>query len=837
MCARGTLTTGAESPDAVLFKKPADDDLVTEYFVAQDPPQPNMTRECLWQKVWRCAFVALVVTLWVAAGAWVTGGRAAAATGTAGMINVRSATYGARGNGVADDYRAIQSALDTACKESRDGIVQPQVFLPPGTYKISRPLVLHCTGIQFAGSGELSTKIVSGFGNGPVMVLVPGKYPRMTTVPGLFGRGRAFWFPKRSSDGYALDLRAAPTMDLNGLRALTVEFTIRFARFGFDAVIGSGDYSGRNRAVEIFFINDGAMGAYLTTNGKRHHLQAYGLHLRKGINYHVALVYDGKMVGLYLNGRRIASQAARGPITQKVDEGMALGGTPKGPFAMGLIRGVAGGFAVGSIRISDIARYSSNFAPPRHEFSNDAHTLLLLNAGSDPLFSVAHSRDGDVWLPRMDFTYGVMSFAHVHDMQLVGGGILAIQNDFCSLDRILVQGARIGLQFFNNSYRSVVTRVKVIGGSNSWIGFLEDVNSSPVDLTDAHFDGAQIGLYSAGSGIYERLFVSPDTHTVYPIELASQDAETNFTLIQPTVDFEPVGHSPMRAAMRFLRVSKAVIVSGAIEGYNGVPLLEVDGGDSITFIGTELNSGEANRPKPGELIRILSPPMWPLVLFNPQIRSGPGVPLSRTPSAVSVVGGAGGREVMVGGELKLERLARPGAPVVYAKGKGRSYTYFLVGHDLAGGTTRPSPGTTVEGSPAPDNRVCAKPQPGVYYFDVLRGDTSHKVGTIAPFQYPYSGAGYDYCFTDKVSSPAKYTPPVRNTTGELKVAGIVNGCSGVVRLSNGVATVRDPCIDGSRPTACTDNSAEGAFACSAAASSGKVVLHGVGSHRVSWFQM
>lgn len=792
---------------------------------------------CLRSGPHEAAFIALVAVLAFATGAWSVVGRADAATGPASIINVKSAPYRAIGNGVADDYRAIQSALNRACATSPDGTGQPQVFLPPGAYRISRPLLLRCTGIQFAGSGELSTKLLSGFGGGPLMVLVPRKYPRMTTVPGLFGHGRAFWFPHRSIDGYALDLRAAPTMELNGLRALTVEFTIRFAKFGFDAVIGSSDYSGKNRALEICFITDDAMEAYLTSGGKRHHLQAYGLHLHKGVNYHVALVYDGKIIRLYLNGRQVASQAAQGPVTQKVDEGMALGGTPKGPFAMGLIRGVVGGFAVDSVRISDVARYGSNFTPPRHEFRNDAHTLLLLNAGSDPMFTVAQSRSGDVWLPCMNFTYGVMSFAHVHDMQLEGGGILAIQNDFCSLDRILVKDARIGLQFFNNSYRSVVTRVKVIGGNNSWIGFLEDVNSSPVDLTDAHFDGALIGLYSAGGGIYERLFMSPDIRTIYPIELASQDSETNFTLIQPVVDFEPVGHSPMRAAMRLLKVSKAVVMSGVIEGYNGVPLLEVDGGDNITFVGTELNSGEPNRPKPRELIRILSRPTAPIVLLNPQIRSAAGVPLSNIPSAVSVVGGAGGRQVMSGGELNLERLARPQAPVVDAKGKGTSYTYFLVAHDLAGGTTRPSPGTTVNGGARPDNRVCAKPQSGVYYFDVLRGDTSHKVGTIAPFQYPYSGAGYDYCFTDKVASPSKYIPSASNTTGELKVPGIVNDCSGVVRLSGGVATVQNPCIVGSRPTACTDNSAHGAFACSAAASAGKVVLHGVGSHQVSWFQM
>jgi hypothetical protein len=52
-----------------------------------------------------------------------------------GHINVRN--LGAVGNGVADDWAAIQKALDSAAKTS--GIV----YVPPGKYRISKPLMIY----------------------------------------------------------------------------------------------------------------------------------------------------------------------------------------------------------------------------------------------------------------------------------------------------------------------------------------------------------------------------------------------------------------------------------------------------------------------------------------------------------------------------------------------------------------------------------------------------------------------------------------------------------------------------------------------------------------------
>lgn len=64
-----------------------------------------------------------------------------------GVINVKDAPFAARGNGTHDDTDAIQQAIDSG---------RP-VFLPKGTYLITRPLRLHAKTILFGISNLLST--------------------------------------------------------------------------------------------------------------------------------------------------------------------------------------------------------------------------------------------------------------------------------------------------------------------------------------------------------------------------------------------------------------------------------------------------------------------------------------------------------------------------------------------------------------------------------------------------------------------------------------------------------------------------------------------------------
>ena len=68
--------------------------------------------------------------------------------GKYGTINVRD--FGAVGDGAHDDTAAIQNAINTA------GPLMAGVYLPPGTYMVSRSLVLS-GGMQLIGSGHMAS--------------------------------------------------------------------------------------------------------------------------------------------------------------------------------------------------------------------------------------------------------------------------------------------------------------------------------------------------------------------------------------------------------------------------------------------------------------------------------------------------------------------------------------------------------------------------------------------------------------------------------------------------------------------------------------------------------
>jgi hypothetical protein len=87
---------------------------------------------------------------------------------------------------------------------------------------------------------------------------------------------------------------------------------------------------------------------------------------------HVAGVYDGSELKLFINGQQDGSLATPGPAFSgdtPVYVGGAYYSTDYAPFAG----------KMDELRISDEARYSANFVPSTNEFVSDAHTLLLMH--------------------------------------------------------------------------------------------------------------------------------------------------------------------------------------------------------------------------------------------------------------------------------------------------------------------------------------------------------------------------------------------------------------------------------------------------------------------------
>lgn len=91
-------------------------------------------------------------------------------------LNVKSAPFNAVGNGIADDYAALQAAIDSAVKTSAT------VYIPTGTYSTSAPLIAYrWTGSQY---GQVYINIV-----GDDEMLSPGRTIIKPTFKNTFAFG------------------------------------------------------------------------------------------------------------------------------------------------------------------------------------------------------------------------------------------------------------------------------------------------------------------------------------------------------------------------------------------------------------------------------------------------------------------------------------------------------------------------------------------------------------------------------------------------------------------------------------------------------------------------
>ncbi|MAW60849.1 MAG: hypothetical protein CMJ94_08450 [Planctomycetes bacterium] len=156
----------------------------------------------------------------------------------------------------------------------------------------------------------------------------------------------------------------------------TVEFRMRADRFaGRQGVINKTESSEWG-----FFLNDGtpAFMVYLEGQG---YVQATGPQklLKPGQWYHLAGVYDGEEVRLYVDGKQVAATPGRGARrsnTLPLLIGADVDGQGRGTSWF------AG--ALDEVRISTGARYSGSAFAPGTRLDTDAATVLLLHADDLP---------------------------------------------------------------------------------------------------------------------------------------------------------------------------------------------------------------------------------------------------------------------------------------------------------------------------------------------------------------------------------------------------------------------------------------------------------------------
>lgn len=127
------------------------------------------------------------------------------------------------------------------------------------------------------------------------------------------------------------------------------------------------------------------------------------------------------------------------------------------------------------------------------------------------------------------------------------------------------------------------------------------------------------------------------------------------------------------------------------------------------------------------------------------------------------------------GRTSITTLATPSAPTMQVHGTpgSQSINYYVVCRDYTNnGMTPPSAAGNI--SNAPDTLdsnnyviITVPNQNGCWRWDILKNDTGHQLGSV----------GVGSSLNDTGQATTAYTPPTRNSTADLSVAGSITGAS------------------------------------------------------------
>ncbi|MDY0169747.1 MAG: LamG domain-containing protein, partial [Thermoguttaceae bacterium] len=114
---------------------------------------------------------------------------------------------------------------------------------------------------------------------------------------------------------------------------------------------------------------------------------------------HVAAVFDGKEIRLYVDGQLRDSKAIGGPHRPTTKLPLIIGASPARVAASGLVVDSHYKGLLKAVRISDIARYTQDFSPPAQLAREDNHTQLLLLFDKETGETVPDSATGKTSAP------------------------------------------------------------------------------------------------------------------------------------------------------------------------------------------------------------------------------------------------------------------------------------------------------------------------------------------------------------------------------------------------------------------------------------------------------
>jgi hypothetical protein len=624
------------------------------------------------------------VTTGTNAGTWQPCAAGSMATGlVSGVLNVKDAPYGAKGDNSTDDTTAIQAAVYAAT--GWDGSAcgsgpYPPVYFPKGKYKITQPLHEPCPNLTIFAADQRSGVFLSGY-YGPSWLVEPYGAENLTYGPALIGTGLSV---ATSSSGF---------ISLSELIDDNVTTTLNGAT-GMDTEVGF-EITAYNHAptYNIIFASDiarpdpnaGTLG-YVTirlNSGDTTDFLVGCVHLSSGnpcitsstkpsLNtpHDVAVDYRqaDSLCRMFLDGVLIGSTACTGTIKQSPFETAQIPSlqSPVWPFSTGQATAITG--YVGPIRIEAASLHTANYTPvtlvgdgnnyalSNFQASPDGTQIATYGAGSLSYLPV-HANNAPYQIPHV----------HMHDMH-VGSWIEATWAWQSEFDHISADSVNASYGVIDLSFTDFETSVH----DNTWVGpSALGINYGP-GFAEGIASNNQGGVATVGFSCNNQCSMRDNRPVVIAGSLMVYDYVVDGGHVDidsfPFADMEGAD-TPYQSAFYFANnYAPSIIVGGEVSTYGGKPYVTIVGGEAPKFIGTGFDTFAQDQPA-NRVYNFVSAPTSQLI--SEGVQSPTGVAISNSPQYVSTPG-CGGPVTLVAGAGTLTKACISTASIC----KGTDTTTF-----------------------------------------------------------------------------------------------------------------------------------------------------------------
>jgi hypothetical protein len=331
--------------------------------------------------------------------------------------------------------------------------------------------------------------------------------------------------------------------------------------------------------------------------------------------HHIALTYDGSTLRLFLDGTIVASTSASGNFSVPPFESFMIGDdSPQNYLGQNAGVSVLPGF-LDSVRISNTARYTSNFTPPTAKFSTDSNTILLLNfAANTPTGTMEGlvNNSTNAFIP-IETSNGAADLnpVYIGKISLSDNGIWATWMLNSTIENInfpMDSAGRSCVDLWDNDYQDTVRRVFcaiVPAGNQTSVGFLF-LNQSNNNVYDhLQCDGQYACIGQVGGSAH---YIDPDYTdrgwVYYPLYFIAAQAK----LDAPWLDIEDSARHQVASVYSNGAPAPIVINSGQLtSGASGNAYLTISGGAPFIVNGTMFGGGS-----PAEVLSVLANPTSPV---------------------------------------------------------------------------------------------------------------------------------------------------------------------------------------------------------------------------------